>query len=53
MLDAVESPHRLAAALDDIIDLDRLSLLLDVLLRDIVSCLPVKDAARTVVLSRR
>jgi len=34
-------------------DLDRLSLLPDVLLRDIVSCLPIKDAARTAVLSRR
>ena len=34
-------------------DLDRLSLLPDVLLRDIVSCLPIKDAARTAVLSHR
>jgi hypothetical protein len=45
MLDAVENPHLLAAALNNIIDLDRLKLLLDVLLRDIVSRLPVKDAA--------
>jgi hypothetical protein len=51
MLDAVENPHLLAAALNNIIDLDRLKLLLDVLLRDIVSRLPVKDAAHTAVLS--
>ena len=50
MLDAAESPHRLAAALDD---LDRLSVLLEVLLRDIVSHLPIKEAARMAVLSRR
>ena len=53
MLDAAESPHRLAAALDDIGDLGRLSLLPDVLLRDIVSRLPIKDAAGMAVLSRR
>jgi hypothetical protein len=51
--DVAESPHRLAGALDDVVDLDSLSLLLDVLLRDIVSRLPIKDPARTAVLSRR
>jgi hypothetical protein len=45
---AVESPH-----LDDIIGLDRLSILPDALLRDIVSRLPIKEAARTTVLSCR
>jgi hypothetical protein len=50
MLDAMERPRRLTAALDD---LDRLSLLPDVLLRDIVSRLLIKDAVRTAVLSRR
>jgi hypothetical protein len=45
---AVESPH-----LDDIVGLDRLSILPDALLRDIVSRLPIKEAARTAVLSCR
>jgi hypothetical protein len=49
----VERPRRLTAALDDIVNLDRLSLLPDTLLRNIISRLPIKDAARTAMLSRR